>query len=197
MAEVQRVDAAATSTTTVSAGGQDVRDALRDGRRSPARRRSAPAAGRRRERPARRTATTAGARGRRSAARRTRASARSGTTRTARRRRRAAPQNVQRTRCPATYAERQRRRRVAATATMASKRRNSSSAEQRARHRREERVVVHVRARVGEQRREEQRLHHDVDVRIAREPDLDDVAARAASAAAAAAGRPSSRAPAK
>ncbi len=47
--------------------------------------------------------------------------------------------------------------------------------EQRAGDRREESVAVDVRARVREQRRKEQRLHHHLGVRVAREPDLRDV----------------------
>jgi hypothetical protein len=43
---------------------------------------------------------------------------------------------------------------------------------QRPRHGCEEWIVVHVRARAGEQRRKEQRLHHDIGVRVAREPHL-------------------------
>ena len=48
-------------------------------------------------------------------------------------------------------------------------------AEQHARHRREEPIAVDLGARVGEQRREQQRLHHDLGVRVAREPHFDHV----------------------
>ena len=40
---------------------------------------------------------------------------------------------------------------------------------------REKRIVIHVRARIRQQRREQERLHDDVGVGVAREPDLDDV----------------------
>ena len=39
----------------------------------------------------------------------------------------------------------------------------------------EEAIAVHVRARVGQERREEQRLHHHLGIRVAGEPDLDHV----------------------
>ena len=47
--------------------------------------------------------------------------------------------------------------------------------EQRAGERREEWIAIDVCPCVREQRREQQRLHHDLGVRIASEPDLDDV----------------------
>ena len=79
----------------------------------------------------------------------------------------------------------------------ASIRRKMSSAEQRPCHRTEKRVVVLVRAREGEQGREEQRLHHDFRVRIAAEPDARSHGARAGARPRTPPAGPTSRAPTK